>query len=82
MKSFLIVVVGSVLFSTFLVWSFGKCFPKKTYKVEIEFCDKRPSIITTVQSRFYPNNRQILSGRRAVTVYEDYLNVCNVKVVK
>jgi hypothetical protein len=81
MKTFLIVLSGVIGFSFLIVCIFGICFPNKPYKVEIDFCDNRPSIVTMVESRSVPSNRDIRNQKLAVTRYEDYFNVCNVKVV-
>ena len=55
---------------------------EKPYKVQIEFCDGRPSIITNVKAIKEPSRYSINNMNKGVPSYEGYLNVCDVKVVK
>lgn len=54
---------------------------EKPYKVQIEFCDGRPSIVTSVKSIKVPSRYSINNLNKGVPSYEGYLNVCDVKVV-
>lgn len=55
---------------------------EKPYKVQIEFCDGRPSVTTNVKAIKEPSRYSISNMNKGVPSYEGYLNVCDVKVVK
>ena len=79
MKIHLVVIFSIVLAATVLFLTIKHY--EKTYKVEIEFCDGRPSVITTVKSTYVPSRTDINNIKRAVPEYKGYLNVCDLKVV-
>lgn len=80
MKAFLAIVALSILASASLVFAIR--YNQKSYKVEIQFCDDRPSVITTVKSLKEPSRYIISNINKGVPSYEGYLNVCDVKVLK
>ena len=80
MKAFLTIVALSILASASLVFAIR--YNQKSYKVEIQFCDDRPSVITTVKSIKEPSRYIICNINKGVPSYEGYLNVCDVKVLK
>ena len=80
MKAFLTIVALSILASASLVFAIR--YNQKSYKVEIQFCDDRPSVITTVKSLKEPSRYIISNINKGVPSYEGYLNVCDVKVLK
>jgi hypothetical protein len=80
MKAFLAIVALSILTSVGIVFAI-RC-NQKSYKVEIQFCDDRPSVITTVKSLKEPSRYIISNINKGVPSYEGYLNVCDVKVLK
>ena len=80
MKAFLTIVALSILASASLVFAIR--YNQKSYKIEIQFCDDRPSVITTVKSIKEPSRYIISNINKGVPSYEGYLNVCDVKVLK
>jgi hypothetical protein len=54
----------------------------KMYKVEVTFCDNRPKKIVTINSFHEPSNADILTYKKAVPEWENYLNVCEIRVIK
>jgi hypothetical protein len=54
---------------------------RKTYRVELTFCDGREKQIVYVKSILKPGNHSINNQRKSVTEYNGYLNVCNVLVL-
>ena len=79
MKVFFVIIGLSVLVSAGLIFTFKEF--EKQYKVKIEFCDGRPPVTTMVMSIEEPSRHSIRNYKRGVPEYEDYLNVCDVKVV-
>lgn len=84
LKSCLIFMLPAVFF-------YG-CGIKKKYDIQIIFCDGRPPINKTVEQYSKPSSRDISTYKKAVPIYgggcwcgensEQYINVCDVKVVK
>lgn len=76
-----------ILFAIIIACSIGAMYlnnmsPNKSYKIKISFCDSRKPIITSINSYREPNNMEILNYKMAVPTYNQYMNVCNIEVIK
>jgi hypothetical protein len=79
-KIAVIIVILSGMVSAGLVFTIKHY--EKSYKVEITFCDGRPSIVTTVKDIGEPSRYSIENYKKGVPEYKGYINVCDVKLIK
>lgn len=83
-KQEIIVFVSIILLAASVVFGniyYRKCHLNK-YEVEITFCDSRPKKIVIIEEVEEPNYGYISTYKRAVPEYYNYINVCDVKVLR